>query len=180
HSTLRALGMARSQLFALGMARAAATGLVAAAVGAGVAILASPLTPIGTARVAELHPGITVDPWVVLVGGVATLALVLAVSAWPIWRATSVEHETATASTRARPTLLARASAAAPLPPTVNAGVRMAVEPGGGRTAVPVRSSLLAVVMAVAALVGTMSFAASLDRLLSTPRLYGWNWDAHL
>jgi hypothetical protein len=58
--------------------------------------------------------------------------------------------------------------------------VRMALEPGRGRTAVPVRSSLLAVIVAVAALVGTMSFAASLDRLLATPRLYGWNWDAHI
>ena len=44
----------------------------------------------------------------------------------------------------------------------------------------PVRSSLLAVTVAVAALVGTLSFAASLDHLLGTPRLYGWNWDAHV
>jgi hypothetical protein len=32
----------------------------------------------------------------------------------------------------------------------------------------------------VAALAATLSFAASLDRLLGTPRLYGWNWDAHV
>ena len=25
-----------------------------------------------------------------------------------------------------------------------------------------------------------MSFAASLDHLLATPRLYGWNWDTHV
>jgi hypothetical protein len=107
------------------------------------------------------------------------LALVVAVSAWPIWRATAVAHGPARAGT-GRPSLLERASVAAALPPTVGAGVRMALQPGSGRTAVPVRSSLLAVIVAVASLVATFSFAASLDHLLGTPRLYGWNWDAHV
>src|SRR5207237_10502572 len=79
-----------------------------------------------------------------------------------------------------RPPPPARVSAAAAPPPTLNVGVRMALEPGRGRTAVPVRGSLLAVIVAVAALVGTISFGASLDHLLATPRLYGWNWDAHV
>src|SRR5205807_1055569 len=118
-----------------------------------VATLASPLTPIGTARVAELHAGLTVDPLVLLLGGAATTALVLAVSAWPVWRATAVDHSPTPAATGAeRPPIFARLGAAAALPPTLSAGLRMAVTPGRGRTAVPVRSSLLAVVVAVAAL----------------------------
>jgi hypothetical protein len=109
----------------------------------------------------------------------ATVALVVAVSAWPVWRATAVDHRPALGVAGARrPPVLA--TAAATLPPTVSAGVRMAIEHGRGRTAVPVRSSLMAVIVAVASLVGTMSFAASLDHLLGTPRLYGWNWDAHV
>jgi ABC-type lipoprotein release transport system permease subunit len=180
NDTLRSLGMVRSQLFALGMIRAAAIGLLAAAIGAAIAVVASPLTPIGIARTAEIHPGMTVDGPVLGLGAAATLALVLAVSAWPAWRATAVDRNALSATLASRPSALARASAALALPPAANAGVRMAVEPGRGRTAVPVRSSLLAVVVAVAALVGTVTFGAGLNRLLATPRLYGWNWDAHV
>ena len=158
HSTLRALGMTRGQLWAVGMVRAGATGLLAALAGAVLAVVASPLTPVGTARVAELHPGVTVDPWVLILGAAATLILVTAVSAWPAWRATAVAQ--ARVEGAGLPSLLARASAAAALPPTLGTGVRMATEPGRGRAAVPVRSSLLAVIVAVAALVGTMSFAS--------------------
>ena len=152
HSTLRALGMTRGQLWASGMVRASTIGMVAAGAGVGLAVVASPLTPIGTARVAELHPGVTVDPWVLILGAAATLALVVAVSAWPVWRATAVDHRATGFARSGRPSVLDRASAAAALPPTLNAGVRMALEPGSGRTAVPVRSSLLAVIVAVAAL----------------------------
>jgi len=180
HSTLRALGMTRGQLWALGMVRAGAIGLVAAGAGAALAVFASPLTPIGTARVAELDPGVTVDAWVLILGAAATVTLVVAVSAWPVWRATAAARPALAPGDEVRPSVVARTSAAAGLPPTLSAGVRMALEPGRGRTAVPVRSSLLAVIVAVAALVGTLSFGASLDHLLGTPRLYGWNWDAHV
>lgn len=179
HDSLRALGMTRGQLWSLGLLRAAAIGVVAAGVGAAVAVAASPLTPIGTARVAELHPGVTVDAWVLALGAALTVALVVSASAWPAWRATDPRSAPDVANPR-RPSVLLRAATAAPLPATVAAGVRMAVEPGRGRTAVPVRSSFVAVIVAIAALVATMSFAASLDRLLDTPRLYGWNWDAHV
>ena len=55
-------------------------------------------------------------------------------------------------------------------------GVRMALEPGGGRTAVPVRSALLGAVLAVALVVTTLTFGNSLHTLVSSPALYGWNW----
>ena len=180
HSTLRALGMTRGQLWELGMVRAGAIGLVAAGAGAALAVLASPLTPIGTARVAELHPGVAVDPWVLILGVAATLTLVVAAAAWPVWRATAVDRPALGPADKGRPSVIARTSTAVALPPSLGAGVRMALEPGRGRTAVPVRSSLLAVIVAVAALAGTLSFAASLDHLLGTSRLYGWNWDAHV
>ncbi|MCU1462122.1 MAG: hypothetical protein JWO37_2197, partial [Acidimicrobiales bacterium] len=79
-----------------------------------------------------------------------------------------------------RPSLLARAAAGSALPPTLGAGVRMALVQGRDRRSVPVRSSLLSVVIAVTALVAAVTFAGSLDHLLATPRLYGWNWDAHV
>ena len=57
-------------------------------------------------------------------------------------------------------------------------GVRMAFEPGRGRTAVPVRSALAGSVIAVAAVVAAGVFGASLVGLVGTPRAYGQNWDA--
>ncbi len=62
------------------------------------------------------------------------------------------------------------------LPVTGVVGVRMALEPGEGRSAVPVRSALLGSVLAVALMVTTLTFGNSLQTLVSNPSLYGWNW----
>ena len=69
------------------------------------------------------------------------------------------------------------AANAAGLPPAAVAGVRFALEPGAGRTSVPVRSAILGAVLAVIVAVATVTFGASLNSLVSHPRLYGWNWD---
>lgn len=63
------------------------------------------------------------------------------------------------------------------MPVAAVAGVRFALEPGQGRTAVPVRSALVGTVIAVAMVVATLTFASSLHTLVSHPALYGWNWD---
>jgi len=55
-------------------------------------------------------------------------------------------------------------------------GIRFALEPGQGRSAVPVRSALLGSVLALALLVATLTFGSSLQSLISHPALYGWNW----
>ena len=55
--------------------------------------------------------------------------------------------------------------------------MRFALEPGQGRTAVPVRSVLFAAVLAVVMVVATLTFATSLNTLVSHPALYGWNWN---
>ena len=56
-------------------------------------------------------------------------------------------------------------------------GVRMAFEPGRGRTAVPVRSALAGTIVAVAAVVAAAVFGASLIGLIGTPHQYGQNWN---
>ena len=53
------------------------------------AVVASPLTPIGTARIAEPHPGIAVDGAALALGVVATIMFFVAAAAIPLWRATS-------------------------------------------------------------------------------------------
>jgi hypothetical protein len=57
-------------------------------------------------------------------------------------------------------------------------GVRLALEPGRGPTTVPTRSSLVGAGVAVASVAAALTFAASLHHLVSTPRLFGWNWGA--
>jgi ABC-type antimicrobial peptide transport system permease subunit len=56
------------------------------------------------------------------------------------------------------------------------AGLRFALEPGRGRTAVPVRSVLAGAVLAVIVVAATLTFGASLSYLVARPALYGWNF----
>jgi hypothetical protein len=62
------------------------------------------------------------------------------------------------------------------MPPSGVTGVRFALEPGAGRTAVPVRSAILGAILAVTVVVATVTFGSSLSTLVSHPALYGWNW----
>jgi len=64
------------------------------------------------------------------------------------------------------------------LPPAAVIGVRFAVGRGPSSTAAPTRSVIAGVGFSIVAVVTALTFGASLDRLFSTPRLYGWNWDA--
>ena len=77
----------------------------------------------------------------------------------------------------ARSSVVARRAEAAGIPVAGVVGIRFALEPGRGRTAVPVRSALVGTVVAVALVVTTLTFASSLNTLVSHPALYGWNWN---
>jgi hypothetical protein len=61
--------------------------------------------------------------------------------------------------------------------PSMAIGVGYAVDPGRGRTAVPVRSAIAIAALSVTALAGAITFGANLSRLVHTPRLYGQSWD---
>lgn len=56
-------------------------------------------------------------------------------------------------------------------------GLRFALEPGTGRSAVPVRSAIVGTVLAGLILTATFTFGSSLTTLVSHPALYGWNWN---
>ncbi len=105
----------------------------------------------------------------VLVGVLGAIAAVLSYRGAP--------HRVAlTRSPAARSSSVARRAEAAGMPVAGVMGVRFALEPGRGRTAVPVRSALFGTVLAVAMVVATLTFASSLGTLVSHPPLYGWNW----
>jgi ABC-type antimicrobial peptide transport system permease subunit len=179
YPTLRSLGFTPQQLMAVGLLRAAVIGLMGAVIAIFVGYLLSPLTPTGLARIAEPHPGFAFDSLVVGLGAIAVVALVALVGAIPAWRAaTAAWTPLGTAQPRGRRHSRLLGRLIEPLPPSGQAGIRMAVDPGAGRTAVPVRTATFGAAVSLVALAASLAFGASLDRLVSTPALSGWNWDA--
>jgi hypothetical protein len=179
---LRALGMTRHSLLALSLARLAAMTVTGAVVAAGVAVAASPLMPIGSARLADPAPGVEVN-LAILAGGAAAIALlplvILAPAALRVVGRAMGPLGVAEPDVPARPArLLIALTRSGPAP--IGIGVRMAFEPGRGRTAVPVRSALAGSAIAVAAVVAAAVFGASLIGLVGTPHRYGQNWDQEL
>lgn len=172
HPTMAALGANRRQLLALGMAQNLVVGLAGAAAGVVVAILLSPVAPLGEARIAEGSTGIAFDTPILLLGALATVAAVLAVGTWPAVRAARTRRPADRAVT-ARPSAVVAHLVAASAPPSAVIGVRNALERRSGGAAVPVGSALLGTVLAVMALCGTAVFGASLSHLTATPSLYG-------
>jgi ABC-type antimicrobial peptide transport system permease subunit len=173
---LRAVGMSRSQLAGLGIARAALIGLAGSAGAVLLAFLLSPLTPTGLGRAVETTPGLRFDPLVIGAGAAILVALVILLVALPAWltarRAGVVARaEPAPGSRIGR--LVSRVSGR----PTITTGFRFALEPGRGRTAVPVRSTLLGAAVGLGALTMAFTFGSGLNHLLDTPRLYGVQWD---
>jgi ABC-type antimicrobial peptide transport system permease subunit len=173
--TLRAIGMSRRQLAGLGMARAGAIGAVAALAAVPIAVLLSPLTPIGLARLAEPDPGIQIDATVLSIGSVLIFVLTVAATAIPAIRAARSRIRE---GDRERPSALAQALGRGSSSPAAAVGLRMALEPGRGRTAVPVRSAIFGATLSVAALTASLLFASSLHHVLTTPSLFGTTWDA--
>ena len=182
NGALAALGLTRGQLLATGLIEVVAAVAAGAALACGVAVAASPLMPIGPARTADPDPGLSVDVPVLAVGFAATVILLLAQVAWPAWRLASARHaaERDAAGVLGRRSQAAERLARAGAPVSAVTGVRLAFDPGQGRTAVPVRSALAGLVLSVAAVAGAATFGANLLHLVHTPRLYGQNWDAEI
>jgi ABC-type lipoprotein release transport system permease subunit len=174
HPLLHSLGMTRRQLLTLGLARIVPVAVLAGALAAVVAVALSPLAPLGVARSAEPDPGLDVDPVLVGIGCAATLTLILLAALVPAWRASRSRTEDGGLRSSGWTTLLTRAG----LSPSAVSGVRMALVPGRGRSAVPVRTTLFAAVVGVAALGTTLTITASAEHLLAEPRLFGHEWDA--
>jgi putative ABC transport system permease protein len=169
--SLSAAGLRPRQFVTLGLARAAVIGAAGAAGAVALATLLSPLTPVGEARLAANSAGAVVfDPLVMVLGALATVATVVALSVWPAVRDARLLRRSRPEPV---PVALVRAVTWSGAPPSALIGVRYALQRGRGRQPVPVGSALLGMVLAVAALCATAVFGASLTRLISTPALYG-------
>jgi hypothetical protein len=178
YPTLAALGIRPNQFFGLGMLRAGVIGAMGALGALIFATALSPLTPVGEARAAELSHGFVFLGPLLVLGFVSIIAVVLALSVVPAWRAAQVQRESSRRveiSAKGK-TTLATLIARTGSPPSVLIGVRNALERGRGRSSVPATTALVGTVLAVGALVISTIFGASLSNLLRTPRLFGANW----
>jgi hypothetical protein len=176
YPTLSALGANRRQLLFLSLLRVAAISVVGAVLAIVVAIAASPLMPIGPARLAEMEPGVQIDLAILLPGCLLVVALMMVVVLPAAWRAAS-------AATAAEPSAwttssgIGRVLAGLRRPLPLFLGLRMALQPGRDRGAVPVRSAVVGTTVALAAITGAFVFGSSLDRLIATPSRYGQPWN---
>ena len=179
---LRAIGATRASLVALSLARLATVTLAGGVIAVAVAIAASPLMPVGPARLAEPHPGVEVNLAILAPGFAAIALLPLVLLAGAAWRAARAAAGPLGVAEPAQPARRSRIGGTLTRAGSVTGGVgvAMAFEPGHGRTAVPVRSALAGSVIAVAALTAAAVFGTSLVALVSTPHDYGQNWDAQL
>ena len=170
--TWRAIGADRHTAVG-GMALPA---VVTAGVGACTAVLValalSSRFPIGFARRIDLDPGFHAD-WLVLgASAAAVIASVIGIAGvTAFWR---VEHEDRDAPATAP---AGEWAARAGLPPALLIGSRLAVEPGRGKRAVPVRSALVGVIAGVVGVVGCFTFRAGLVDAASSPSRAGIVWD---
>ena len=170
--TWRAIGADRSiairALTLPALVSAGAGVLVAVAVAIGL----SERFPISQARRFDLDVGYHAD-WLVLglmiaAVLVAVLAIAIVAALWAVSGRRTVRHS---------PSTVGRWTARAGLPPALAIGSRLAVEPGRGRRAVPVRSALIGAIVGVLGVVGCFTFRAGLADAAASPQRSGITWD---
>jgi FtsX-like permease family len=169
---LQAVGMTQRQAVASASAAPFLAAVAGTTVGVAGAIVASRWMPIGAASIVEPHPGLDVD-WLVLgAGWVIAPLMVLAGSA----------AAAATALTAGRRQIarrrsgVAAAAAGAGLPVPVVVGARFALEPGRGRSAVPVRPALVGAVAGVLGVLAAFTFSAGVSDAAANPARFGQTW----
>ena len=173
---MRALGASPTNTVADGLIGVLGAVILGSLLAFAVALMLSPLTPLGPVRAVYPSAGFAID-WTVL--GVGFVVLVVALGFVALVQ--SVRGTSRRAARRRevpiRRSIITRGAEATGVPVAGVIGVHFALEPGRGRTSVPVRSVLVGSALAVALVVATVTFASGFTTLVSHPALYGWNWN---
>jgi hypothetical protein len=173
---LRALGAGPTATTADSVLGILAAVVAGALLAVAVAIGLSPFSLFGPVRQVQPGRGIYLD-WAVL--GLGALGLIVILGGVAV--AIGYRQAPHRAAARLRPaghgSAVVRAGLGAGLGAAGVTGLRMALESGRGRTAVPVRSVLAGAVLAVMVGAATLTFGASLSYLVSQPALYGWDFN---
>ena len=140
-----------------------------------VAVALSPLSPLGPVRPFYPPPGISFD-WTILGGGFGALFVGLGLAAAGLARRHSPQRTARRRRFAPNGSTLVRGDMLLGLPAPAATGLRFALGPGNDVDTVPMRSAIVGAALAATVLISTITFGASLDHLVSTPRLYGWNW----
>lgn len=172
---LAAIGMTRRQRAAAFAIQGLLAGVVAGLVGAAAALLASPLMPVGLARIADPAPGFSFDAAVVVGGLLLAVVVSGGLAALQGWRAEQreVEHATARADAGFR-------SIGGWLPVTGRIGLGFAFQARRGRNAVSPRATVTGIALGLLTLTATIVFGGSLTHLVETPHLWGAAWQARV
>ncbi len=169
--TWRAMGADNATVVPTLVAPAIVTAAVAALTTIVTAFALSSRFPLGAGRTYDLDVGFHAD-WLVLAFAALTVALGIFVTAgiaaaWTVRARAARERSSSSGKWLARGTF----------PPALDVGFRLAVEPGRGSSAVPVRSALIGAIVGVLGVVGCLTFRAGLDNAVKSPERSGVVWD---
>ena len=135
-----------------------------------VAVGLSPLAPLGPVRPFYPDPGLAFD-WTVLGGGLGVIVAVTGTSALVLSSRGARRRAVRAPQGAPRSSSIARSAEAAGMPVASVIGLRFALQPERDRGAVPVRSVLGGTVLAIVVVVAALTFASSLQTLVSHPPL---------
>jgi FtsX-like permease family len=173
HTKLSSIGYVDGQMVEESMARAAVPVLSGTLVGVAIAIALSGVFPTGFARRIEPYPGIRVDLGVLLLG------VVVVVTALMLFTLATLLISRLASRRDAKTTMPIEAIATRAGSATASTGLRFAFGrrgQDGGST----RAVVIGLALTMACLVGALTFATSLVRLVNQPARYGVNYDIML
>jgi FtsX-like permease family len=166
---LRAIGMTPLQAVLVAIAGPGLAAVAGTSFGVVAAVAASRWMPVGAPALWEPDPGIDAD-WLVLgTGWVAFALTVVGGAAAVAWLAMAAGRSAASP----RRSAVARAVAKAGLPVPLVIGTRFALEPGRGRSAVPVRAPILGALTGVLGVLAAFTFSAGVADAADTPSRFG-------
>ncbi len=166
---LRAAGITPGETAAAASAGPFLAAVAGATLGVGGAIVASHWMPIGAGSLFEPDPGISAD-WLILgTGWVLIPLLVLAGSVAGAYAALAAGRE----QRAPRRSLVAGAAVTTGAPVPVLVGARFALEPGRGRSALPVRPALAGAIAGVLGVLAAFTFSAGVADAAANPARYG-------
>jgi MacB-like periplasmic core domain/FtsX-like permease family len=175
-AVLRAIGLRPLNLLAVAACPSFAAAIFGVALAAVVAVVTSPLTPIGLGHEAEIDPGVHFDALIVGGGLLAVLFITLALALLTAVPTVRAARRSATSVVPWRHGLADRLAAiGAPLNATL--GAHFATDRRNAARAAPVRSAIVVGATALLVLVAVGTYTASLDHLTSSPADQGVTWD---
>lgn len=166
---LRASGITPGETAVAASASPFLAAVAGATVGVGGAIVASNWMPIGAGALFEPDPGISAD-WMVLgTGWVLVPLLVLGGAVAAAYASLAAGRD----RRAPRRSLVAAAAATTGAPVPVLVGARFALEPGRGRSALPVRPALAGAIAGVLGVLAAFTFSAGVADAAANPARFG-------